>query len=326
MITDDVKLSQITNKQSNSALLTCESIKQTLNAYCYIKSHLDGINKALLEYGAILLRGFVIQDLDSFGQISAILTDKLMDYSYRSSPRKQIHNNVFTSTEYPREFYIPLHNECSYSKKWPNRIFFLCTKPPQQMGETPIADSRVILNALDKAIVNKFKEKGIMYIRYFYKNIGMSWQEVFQVNNKRELEVYCTRNAINFEWQDNGILKVYNICDATTVHPITKEETWFNQAHLFNIHSFNDEIKNQFIDTFGVDKLPRNSVYGDGEAIEQSVIKEIMDVYSEQMIKFKWKKSDLLLLDNILFAHGRMPFIGERKIVVTMGSRAYDRS
>jgi hypothetical protein len=283
---------------------------------------LDEINKALLEYGAILLRGFVIEDLDSFEQISVMLTDKLMDYSYRSSPRKQIHNKVFTSTEYPQEFCIPLHNECSYSKEWPNRIFFLCMKPPVQMGETPIADSRIILNTLDKAIVRKFKEKGIMFVRYFHKNIGMSWQEVFQVNNKRELEIYCKKNAINFEWQENDILKVYNICNATTVHTITKEETWFNQAHLFNIHSFTDEIKNQLVDTFGIDKLPRNSFYGDGEAIEHSVIKEIMDVYSKQMIKFKWEKSDLLLLDNILFAHGRMPFVGERKIVVTMGNKS----
>lgn len=314
---------QISNRHKNSKLLVYENKEPNINAFCYIKLQLEEINKALLEYGAILLRGFVISNFDEFAKISTLLLDESMNYSYRSSPRKQIHNNVFTSTEYPQEFYIPLHNECSYAKNWPNRIFFLCSEPPAHMGETPIADSRVILNELDKALVNKFKEKGIMYVRYFYKNIGMSWQEVFQVNNKTELENYCINNDIHFEWQENEILKVYNLCKATTIHPVTKEEVWFNQAHLFNMHALHEDMKGQLIDTFGIDKLPRNSFYGDGEAIEPNVISEIMDVYSEQMIKFRWQQSDLLLLDNILFAHGRMPFKGNRKIVVTMGNKNY---
>ena len=33
---------------------------------------------------------------------------------------------------------------------------------------------------------------------------------------------------------------------------------------------------------------------------------------------FRWQRGDLLLLDNYLVTHGRMPFRGERKILVAI--------
>jgi alpha-ketoglutarate-dependent taurine dioxygenase len=36
-------------------------------------------------------------------------------------------------------------------------------------------------------------------------------------------------------------------------------------------------------------------------------------------VKFPWQATDILMVDNMLVAHGRSPFVGQRKIVVTMG-------
>lgn len=64
--------------------------------------------------------------------------------------------------------------------------------------------------------------------------------------------------------------------------------------------------------------LPFRTYYGDGTEIEEEVIEEIRDVYERTKITFAWKEGDILLLDNMLMAHGRNPFQGERKILVGM--------
>jgi hypothetical protein len=59
--------------------------------------------------------------------------------------------------------------------------------------------------------------------------------------------------------------------------------------------------------------------YGDGTEIEDSVIAEICEIYREATVSFAWQKGDILMLDNMLTAHGRNPYVGDRKIVVAMG-------
>jgi len=68
----------------------------------------------------------------------------------------------------------------------------------------------------------------------------------------------------------------------------------------------------------GEENLPRNTFYGDGKPIEVEVLDHIREAYNQEKIKFKWQKGDIMILDNILTAHAREPFKGERKVVVAM--------
>ena len=52
---------------------------------------------------------------------------------------------MYTSTEYPADQSISLHNELSYAHRWPEKLFFFCQTEPQRGGETPLADSRRIV-------------------------------------------------------------------------------------------------------------------------------------------------------------------------------------
>jgi alpha-ketoglutarate-dependent taurine dioxygenase len=48
-------------------------------------------------------------------------------------------------------------------------------------------------------------------------------------------------------------------------------------------------------------------------------MERILDVYRELEVSFRWEQGDVMLLDNILAAHGRNPFTGERKLLVALG-------
>jgi hypothetical protein len=75
---------------------------------------------------------------------------------------------------------------------------------------------------------------------------------------------------------------------------------------------------------FGDEHMPRNVRFGDGSPIDDAIVDHIRSLYSEESISFAWQKGDILLLDNMLTAHGRNPFTGERKIVVAMGEMISD--
>jgi alpha-ketoglutarate-dependent taurine dioxygenase len=64
--------------------------------------------------------------------------------------------------------------------------------------------------------------------------------------------------------------------------------------------------------------FPRNAFYGDGSHIEASILDEIREAYHCEAVSFPWRRGDVLMLDNMLTAHGRAPFSGSRKVVVGM--------
>jgi len=46
---------------------------------------------------------------------------------------------------------------------------------------------------------------------------------------------------------------------------------------------------------------------------------DIRELYRRLAVSLPWQEGDILMLDNMLTAHGRNPYLGERKIVVAMG-------
>ncbi len=284
----------------------------------WVVGNRDWIETHLLQHGGLLFRNFNIGNSVNLEQFIQTISGELIEYSYRSTPRTQVSGKIYTSTEYPADRSIPLHNEMAYSLNWPLKIWFNCVQPSEKGGETPIADSRKVFQRIDNKIKEKFIEKQVMYVRNYGEGLDLQWENVFQTTDKLEVETYCKNTGIEFEWREGNRLRTRQVCQAIATHPKTNETVWFNQAHLFHVSSLDVEVRESLLSILKTEDLPRNAFYGDGSEIEPSVIAEINAVYQQESAIFPWQEGDILMLDNMLVAHGRKSFSGARKVLVGM--------
>lgn len=317
---DNLKTYFIHSKQGKGMILCYEMANDSVDILKLIKDNKKKFEVELLKYGGILFRGFNIRSLSEFNKLANAIIPNLLDYENRSTPRTRLGGKIYTSTEYPPNRHIPFHNENSYTLKWPSKILFFSVLVAEEGGETAIADSRYVYKNIDKHIVDEFNKKKVLYVRNYMAGIDLSWQEVFQTEIREEVEEYCTNNKINYQWGNGNIeLTTKQICQATIKHPVTKEEVWFNQANLFNKSYLKKDEVEKLEQLFEKGEFPRNSYYGDGSEISKNYFNIISNAYQREKIEFKWEKGDVMLLDNVLMAHSRNPFKGNRKVVVAMG-------
>ena len=296
-----------------------------VNLIAWVTNNREFIETHLLEHGAILFRNFDVHEVAEFERFIGAISGRLLDYSYRSTPRRQVSGKIYTSTEYPASQSIPLHNENAYSRNWPMKIWFFCIRPAEGGGETPIADSRRVYERIGSKIKERFVGKKLVYVRNYGSGLDLPWQNVFQTTDKSEVEEYCRIVGMEFEWIDEDRLRTRQLCQAVATHPRTGERVWFNQAHLFHVSRLAVEVRGSLLSTLKEEDLPRNVYYGDGSPIEASVLDEICEKYEQEAITFPWQQGDILMLDNMLTAHGRRPFVGQRKVVVGMAEPSGNR-
>jgi alpha-ketoglutarate-dependent taurine dioxygenase len=305
-------------KEGKMLPLLIEPVTSATDLIAWAKANLSQVQAWLNIHGGILFRGFNLSTTEEFESFITAISGKLLDYSYRSTPRTQVSGKIYTSTEYPAQQSIPLHNENSYARDWPMKIWFFSMRCATTGGETPIADSRRVYQRIPPVIRDRFAQKGVMYVRNYGSGLDLSWEEVFQTTSKSEVESYCRSFGLDFEWLPEDRLRTRQVCQAIARHPHTGEMVWFNQAQLFHISRLKPEVREAMLTIFSEEDLPRNVLYGDGTQIDPDDLEQICAVYAEEEIAFPWHQGDLLMLDNMLAAHSRRPFSGERKVVVGM--------
>ena len=295
-----------------------EPAVEGLNLVDWATANRQHLEHELLQYGAILFRGFNMNTVDEFEQFMTSFVGELLDYSYRSTPRTPVSGKIYTSTEYPAHQNIPLHNEMSFTRQWPMMLGFFCMEAAEEGGETPIADSRKVYERIDSSIRDRFSRRRVRYVRNYQDALDLTWQNVFQTANRAEVESFCRSSGIEFDWKGDEELCTSEVAQAVAEHPRTGEIVWFNQAHLFHVSSLESEIRDSLLKS-SAGAPPRNAFYGDGSLIEESDLEAIRAAYAKEAVIFSWQTGDILLIDNMLTAHGRRPYRGTRKIVVGMG-------
>ncbi len=296
------------------------------------RAQVDGL---LERAGALLLRGFPIADGTGFAAVARGLGGKPMEYVGGNVPRTRVGSDVFTSTELDRRFRIQLHNELAYQRSYPDRIAFFCERPARTGGQTTIVDCRLVLRDIDPAVVAAFERRGIRYVRTFQATrprreafkkrfplyYHQTWESAFGTGARDEVERACRELEMQFRWRPNGDLEVWNELPATIVHPRTGERIWFNQAT--NLH-YNRRslgwlvyLSRKLFYRGGRDH-PYQIYFGDGSPVSRAQIGSVQDAIDRHTTGIDWQQGDLLVLDNRLVAHGRAPYSGNRRVLVSM--------
>ncbi|MEP6570242.1 MAG: TauD/TfdA family dioxygenase [Acidobacteriota bacterium] len=317
---EHIALQQITLSylRPNSPLPLVVRPEESVDLVDWAAANSAFIENYLLRNGAILFRDFGISAVADFECLTEAVSGPLLDYSYRSTPRHVVSGRIYSSTEYPANQSIPLHNENSYTRNWPMKLSFFAQEVAEQGGETPLADCRKVYNAIPPEIRECFRDKGLMYVRNYGTGFDLPWQEVFQTSNKLLVEDYCKKARMEFEWVGQDQLRTRQKARAVEIHPRTGDLVWFNQAHLFHVSRLSAEVRDWLLNAYGEQNLPRNVYFADGSAIDEAMLDDISQVYSDQSVVFPWRAGDVLMLDNMLIAHGRKPFVGKRKVVVAI--------
>ena len=284
----------------------------------HIAAERDNVLDRLHHSGAVLLRGFDVGGVDGFASAVRALSGEPLAYTERSSPRTSVKGHVYTSTDYPPTEEIFFHNENSYRTSWPMTLFFYCIQPSRERGATPLSDARQVLQTIDPQAREEFSRRGWMLVRNYDAEFGLSWQEVFGTKDRDEVMQYCQANAIDAEWKANGRLRTTSVRKAIHRHPETKDEVWFNHAAFFHLSTLSRDAQLGLRELFREEDLPSNTYFGDGEPIPDEVMDGIRACYRDAAVRFDYHEGDILIVDNMLTAHGREPFTPPRQVVVAM--------
>ncbi|MFJ5034441.1 TauD/TfdA family dioxygenase [Streptomyces sp. NPDC088560] len=279
----------------------------------------DEVRAGLLHRGALLFRGWSVPSVDTFEEVVRAAVGEPLPYELRSSPRHAVSNNVYTSTDHPADQAIFPHNEQSYGHSWPAYIAFHCVTEPATGGATPIADLRRVTSRIEADIIEQFAD-GYQLVRHFHEGFGLSWQTAFGCRTTEELEEVCQQHDIRCEWLPNRLLRTRQARPVIEPHPVTGEYLWFNHLTFFHPTTLDRRVKENLLAAFPADQLPYDTRHHDGSPIDPGIVARLRAAYEAESVSIPWRQGDILLLDNMLTAHAREPYTGERQIVVAMAA------
>ncbi|MFD4636952.1 TauD/TfdA family dioxygenase [Lentzea sp. NPDC058436] len=284
-----------------------------------LRADRDTIRDLLHNQGAVVMRGFEVGGAEGLANAVRAISGEPLTYTEQSSPREVIKDKVYTSTSYPQQEEIPLHNEMSYQAVWPLTLYFHCVEPPLTQGATPLASVREVYEAIDSSVREEFERRQWSVVRNYGEDIGLRWWTVFGTESREEVERQCRDGGLTAEWLPDNGLRTRAVRDAVHKHPFTGLPVWFNHIVLFHESSLAEDVRESLLDVYGRESLPNNTYYGDGSVIPDDVVGHLRACFRAASTRFDYKRDDLLLVDNMSVAHGREPFTGPRKIAVAMG-------
>jgi alpha-ketoglutarate-dependent taurine dioxygenase len=285
----------------------------------WARDHRGDIDRALLQHGALLFRGFFGDEAAGtarFERLSEVLCGSLLA---NNPEHVNVTGRVQTPVAYSAKHKLLWHNENSFNRVWPRKLVFGCELPASSGGETPLVDSRRMFQALRPDIRDTWLRKGVMYVRNFTGVLGLPWQRVFGTTDRAEVERLCVEQQVELEWGPGDALRTRAVRPAAIQHPRSGAWSWFNQMQHWHVASLDEATRASLASLMPEQDFPRGCCFGDGSPIPEEHVRHILDLYAELEVSFGWRRGDVLLVDNVLAAHARNPYAGDRRLLVALG-------
>lgn len=300
----------------------------------WLIAHKSELLELISEEAAILLRDFPVDSSEEFAQIVQTILGEPISYVGGDGSRKSVSKGVYTSTEGPPKFKIPLHNELSCTNNPVRFICFYCDIAPEQgTGQTLLGKTLEVHQEIfnRKHIWDFFDGKNILYITRhppagnLFSRVNVThktWPEVFETTDRAKVEEICKEKGFKYQWLGDWIEVVRvvpAIKDADSNFPFPY---WFNQIQLYhhNKRLLGGAVNQLLYHILYKDPLKRNYdvQLSGGIKIPKKIMYDIWDILDNKTVYFDWQEGDVLIIDNIKGMHGRAPCKGSRRILVSM--------
>lgn len=292
--------------------------------------------------GALLLRGFPMDGPATFEQLLLALELDL-EVSYRGglSPRSKITDRTWTSTDVAPPLVIGYHTEMCYLPGRPRYIGFYCDVAPLECGETVLFDAAAAWANLSDAVRQTLSRLGVTYRRHFHgqteaakgNNIHKTWMSAFGFQNREDLERFLAAEGTRFSWHADGSLTTEVSLPAVVPHApsglpclsVTMNDQYSLLQNFEKVaHRLDPGVASQTRQLL-VRQLNDTAVFmqtltGDGTPLTAELCDAISKAAWDASLLFGWQHGDVLLVDNIRMAHGRLNVTPPRRIVAALGN------
>jgi len=313
----------------------------------WIAAERDWLLDRLAVHGAILFRGFAVDDAPGFEAVARAIDDDLKNEYLGTSPRNALTSHVFTASELPPFYPIPQHCEMSFLANPPRRLFFCClVEPAPGSGETPLADFRKVLRDLDPQLVKRWEERGLRIVRNYAGPEGggrfdlwklKRWDEMFGTTDRAVVEAKCRAEGFEATWLPGGGLRLVSTQPITRIQPATGERVWHNHANTFHLSQAAGEYARiarlrptwrhrallqlaRVLEALQrrkpTDELAMHCTFADGSEIPLADMEAVRDAIWKNLVIVPWRRGDVVAIDNYAVSHGRLPYSGPRVVAV----------
>mmetsp|Transcript_44357 Transcript_44357/g.53595 ORF Transcript_44357/g.53595 Transcript_44357/m.53595 type:complete len:659 (-) Transcript_44357:197-2173(-) len=271
--------------------------------------------------------------IEDFGRIVTSLSLAYYPYVGGAAPRTIIPVStsptrpvIFTANESPPDEPIPFHHELAQTPDPPQYVFFYCDIPTSCGGETPIIDSTLVYRFVANEhpdYMTKLKKCGVRYVRTLPSRddpsspIGRSWKSTWCVDSREELERSLrAKEGCSWVWNDADESVRVTSEAVPGIRLVTDGNCGGNQVYQY---TFCNSIVAAYLGWQDCRNDRHEALrFGNGDKMPESVLQSIADFMQEHRVMYKWKKGDVMALNNRLVMHSRNPFRGPRRVLASL--------
>ncbi|PLB52043.1 taud/tfda taurine catabolism dioxygenase [Aspergillus steynii IBT 23096] len=300
----------------------------------------DGVIRDLLtKHGAILFRSLPIKNSTDFSEFTEAFNFKNPHQEVGlSGKRSVVEKNVKTASEVAPDKKFYYHNEYARSAHHPEIIFFYAQIVPEKGGQTPLLSSLELYDRVKTEIPEFYDElvaKGIIGQQHYpspddpdWREIGWNWKDSYGFTIQETDSLATQRQKVEdvlhkylgatASWQPDGSLHVLQHLPAIRRVESTGKGTFFNGlAGTYGNAKDNGALEPPHRNSNGVGfKLP--TLFGDGSPIPHVYHERLIELQDRIGFLVPWEEGDVALVNNFTVAHGRTPWEGKRRLLVSL--------
>lgn len=244
--------------------------------------------------GVILFRGFGVtpkQMKDFSEQFSG---KHIIDFTKIS-----IDNDIFVNfVDGGMDSLIP-HSENSCFPFRPDVIWFCCTVPAEQEGETLFWDGVRVWEELSQESKELFLSK---QLKFSFNNVPVDKLKGFIGSHTNTIDdmkrILDSLDGVSYQFNDDKTVSVEYTCSAVVKNKYSHQNAFANHFWVYQ-------------------KKTEEAIFEDGSRASNQVADEIETIFDKLTEKIPWQAGDLVMMDNSRFLHGRRAFKDNRRQVFT---------